>query len=73
MKGKDTLQLKLTQHAERLEDIFSSVQEIRDGESSIGDALTGLKTIVIDKVPKVMKDLAYLTGFVFATFLDYRL
>lgn len=31
------------------------------------------KNISLDKIPKVMKDLAYLSGMVFSTFMDHKL
>jgi hypothetical protein len=73
IKGKDTLKLKLEKHSEKIDDIFQSCVDIRDGASTIGDPVSGLRQITLDKIPKVMKDLAYLLGMVFPIFNDYRL
>ena len=49
-----------------------NAQEPQTQESN-GFIDTAFKSVTLDKIPKVMKDLAYLTGMVFSTFLDHKL
>ena len=64
------LQLKITAHGERLEEIFRTHKSLKDtGSIYEGNP----QAVELSKFPEVMKDMSYLIGLTFSPFEDWRL
>jgi hypothetical protein len=59
------LALKLQKHGEAVEDIFRNYLDGPESESNAGD---GPFNVSLAHIPKILKDLAYLTGLTLSTY-----